>query len=110
MDLMLQLAQNANTPVTIADRGTTEAERAVTYGDPPIMTTGRDLPPHLVQGLAPPRSALSDPVSRSIVQLLRLNPEINADYPYADLRTMSASARKYMLASIRERLGIPACS
>ena len=80
-----------------------DTEFSARGGDPPMSTSGRDLPPHLV-GDRSKRRAPADPISQRIAKLLREHPEIDADYPYVNLVTMSPQARRHMLSSINRRL------
>jgi hypothetical protein len=77
------------------------------HGDPPIATSGRDLPPHLRRAPGPTRPALSDPVSQRIAMLLSLHPEIDRDFRDVDLRRITNAARRHMLDAINRRLNIP---
>jgi hypothetical protein len=92
----------------IADRkGVDPYDCAVGRGDPPIETSGRDLPEHLRAEPAPVRPALSDPTSQRLALLLSLHPELDREYRDIDLRKMSAAARRHMLDAINRRLNIP---
>jgi hypothetical protein len=106
-------------PQDMADRATVVPEHQIAdrndeapydcevgHGDPPIATSGRDLPPHLRPEHAPMRPALSDPTSQRLALLLSLHPEIDRDYRGVDLRKMPAGARRQMLESINRRLNI----
>jgi hypothetical protein len=80
-----------------------DTEFSARIGDPPMSTSGRDLPPHLV-GDRSKRRAPADPISQRIAKLLCEHPEVGADYPHVNLVTMTPQARRYMLASINRRL------
>ncbi len=82
-------------------------DRAVDHGDPPIETSGRDLPEHLRAEPAAMRPALSDPTSQRLAMLLSLHPELDREYRDVDLRKMSAAARRHMLDAINRKLNIP---
>lgn len=77
------------------------------FGDPPIGTTGRDLPAHLRAETAPVRPALGDPTSQRLARLLSLHPEIDRQYRDVDLRKIGAARRRHMLETISQQLNIP---
>ena len=77
------------------------------FGDPPIGTTGRDLPPHLLVETASLRPALGDPTSQRLARLLSLHPEIDRQYRDVDLRKIGAAKRRHLLEAISRRLNIP---
>ncbi len=80
---------------------------AVDQGDPPIETSGRDLPDHLRAQTAPLRPALSDLISQRLSLLLSMHTEIDREYQGVDLRKIGAARRRQMLDSISRRLNIP---
>ena len=64
----------------------------------------RDLPPHLIRDLAPMRPNLGDPVGVRIAGLLRLHPDLDAEYRGIDLRRIGVAERARLLAEIAVRL------
>lgn len=79
----------------------------VDHGDPPIGTSGRDLPEHMRIPTAARRPALGDSVSQQLSLLLSLHPEIDRQYQGVDLRKIGAAKRRQMLDSISRRLNLP---
>lgn len=71
------------------------------------LTTGEELPPHLIRELAPPRPHRDDPDSRYLAQLLRLHPEIDRGHAGLDLTTATPALIRETLARIRRQLSIP---
>lgn len=79
---------------------------AVDQGDPPIETSGRDLPDHLRAQTAPSRPALNDSVSQRLSLLLSMHPEIDCEYEGVDLRKIGEARRRQMLESISRPLSL----